>query len=295
MKTTTPLTSRGFALDMSLDSFGELRRSSDVLGDTEELRRRRLEDGYLYLPGFFPRDDVAAARNEFVSRLRDLNALDPDYPVEQAIAAKNLPPNIARAVVRENAPLRDVVFSTRLLKFYEKLLGSDVRHYDHIWTRVVAPGEGTAPHCDLVYMGRGTHDVMTAWIPYGDVSLDLGGLMLLEKSHTQTERLRKYLASDVDTYCENRGPYKHKSGLLSSNPASLREKMGGRWLTAEFRMGDLLTFGMKLVHASLDNQTRAFRMSSDSRYQLASEPIDERWVGPDTEEYSERNRIGKIC
>jgi len=295
MKTTNPLTSRGFALDMSLDSFGELRRSSDVLGDTEELRRRRLEDGYLYLPGFFPRDDVAAARNEFVSRLRDLNALDPDYPVEQAIAAKNLPPNIARAVVRENAPLRDVVFSTRLLKFYEKLLGSDVRHYDHIWTRVVAPGEGTAPHCDLVYMGRGTHDVMTAWIPYGDVSLDLGGLMLLEKSHTQTERLRKYLASDVDTYCENRGPYKHKSGLLSSNPASLREKMGGRWLTAEFRMGDLLTFGMKLVHASLDNQTRAFRMSSDSRYQLASEPIDERWVGPDTEEYSERNRIGKIC
>jgi len=295
MKTTNPLTSRGFALDMSLDSFGELRRSSDVLGDTEELRRRRLEDGYLYLPGFFPRDDVAAARNEFVSRLRDLNALDPDYPVEQAIAAKNLPPNIARAVVRENAPLRDVVFSTRLLKFYEKLLGSDVRHYDHIWTRVVAPGEGTAPHCDLVYMGRGTHDVMTAWIPYGDVSLDLGGLMLLEKSHTQTERLRKYLASDVDTYCENRGPYKHKSGLLSSNPASLREKMGGRWLTAEFRMGDLLTFGMKLVHASLDNQTRAFRMSSDSRYQLASEPIDERWVGSDTEEYSERNRIGKIC
>jgi len=280
---------------MSLDSFGELRRSSDVLGDTEELRRRRLEDGYLYLPGFFPRDDVAAARNEFVSRLRDLNALDPDYPVEQAIAAKNLPPNIARAVVRENAPLRDVVFSPRLLKFYEKLLGSDVRHYDHIWTRVVAPGEGTAPHCDLVYMGRGTHDVMTAWIPYGDVSLDLGGLMLLEKSHTQTERLRKYLASDVDTYCENRGPYKHKSGLLSSNPASLREKMGGSWLTAEFRMGDLLTFGMKLVHASLDNQTRAFRMSSDSRYQLASEPIDERWVGPDTEEYSERNRIGKIC
>jgi len=295
MKTIRPLTSRGFALDKSLDSFGELRRSSDVLGDTEELRRRRLEDGYLYLPGFFPRDDVAAARNEFVSRLRDLNALDPDYPVEQAIAAKNLPPNIARAVVRENAPLRDVVFSTRLLKFYEKLLGNDVRHYDHIWTRVVAPGEGTAPHCDLVYMGRGTHDVMTAWIPYGDVSLDLGGLMLLEKSHTQTERLRKYLASDVDTYCENRGPYKHKSGLLSSNPASLREKMGGRWLTAEFRMGDLLTFGMKLVHASLDNQTRAFRMSSDSRYQLASEPIDERWVGPDTEEYSERNRIGKIC
>ena len=144
-------------------------------------------------------------------------------------------------------------------------------------------------------MGRGTHKVMTAWIPYGDVSLELGGLMMLEKSHQQQERLRKYLEMDVDTYCANRGPYKFNNGLLTSNPVSLREKLGGRWLTASFRMGDLLTFGMKTVHGSLDNSTTSYRLSTDTRYQLASEPIDERWVGPATEEYAEKNRIGKIC
>jgi hypothetical protein len=36
---------------------------------------------------------------------------------------------------------------------------------------------------------------------------------------------------------------------------------------------------MFTVHASLDNHSREVRLSSDSRYQLAAEPIDERWVG----------------
>lgn len=52
---------------------------------------------------------------------------------------------------------------------------------------------------------------------------------------------------------------------------------------------------MTVVHGSLDNQTSAYRMFTDTRYQLASEPIDERWIGPNTEEWAEKNRIGKIC
>lgn len=200
-----------------------------------------------------------------------------------------------RVLTAGNAPLEEVVFSDRLMKFYERLFGGPCRHYDYIWTRAVAPGRGTLPHCDLVYMGRGTHSVMTAWIPYGDVSIDLGGLMVLEKSHLQQERLRHYLEMDVDTYCANHGPYQPKSGYLSSNPVSLREKLGGRWLTTSFQMGDLLTFGMKTIHASLDNTKKSYRLSSDTRYQLASEPIDSRWIGPEADAYSEKNRIGKIC
>lgn len=294
MKTTSALTALGFELDLSPNSFGELRSSADVLGNVEELRRRQSEDGYLYIPGFFDRDLIASARAEFIRRLHEHGGLHPDHPPEAAVAREDAP-YLARTIAQDNAAIRDVVFSSRLLNFYKGLFGGEVRHYDHIWVRAVKPGPGTAPHCDLVYMGRGTHEVRTAWIPYGDVSLELGGLMILEKSHQQAERLRNYLNGDVDTFCENRGPYKHKSGWLSNNPVSLREKLGGRWLTAEFRMGDLLTFGMKTIHASLDNHSNAYRLSTDTRYQLASEPIDERWVGPDTVEYAEKNRIGKIC
>jgi hypothetical protein len=246
------------------------------------------------MPGFFKRTAIQSVRASFAHALQRENFLRQGYPIEDAISSGK-PGGLSREAVKDNTALRDVVFSSQLTGFYSRLLAGDVRHYDHIWTRIIPPGRGTAPHCDLVYMGRGTHDVMTAWIPYGDVSLELGGLMLLEKSHTQAERLRNYLAGDVDEYCANRGPYKLDDGILSKNPVSLREKLGGRWLTTEFRMGDLLTFGMKMVHASLDNQTSAYRMSSDTRYQLASEPVDERWVGEDTEEYAVKNRVGKIC
>jgi hypothetical protein len=34
-----------------------------------------------------------------------------------------------------------------------------------------------------------------------------------------------------------------------------------------------------LMHASLDNHSDAVRLSTDSRYQPADEPYDERWIG----------------
>jgi len=294
MKTTAGLSSRGYELDLRPESFGELLRSDDILHDTAALRERFAQEGYLYVPGFFDREDVQAARTEFLNRLGLYGGLDPAYPKEDGVPSGQL--SIPRGgLLTQNEPLRNVIFSERLMKFYERFLGGESRHYDHIWTRVVAPGHGTNPHCDLVYMGRGTHNVMTAWVPYGDISLELGGLIILEKSHLQQKRLQSYLELDVDTYCANRGPYKFRGGQLSTNPVSLREKMGGRWLTTAFRMGDLLTFGMKTVHGSLDNATTSYRLSTDTRYQLASEPIDPRWVGEQTEEYGEKNRIGKIC
>jgi len=294
METTAGLSSRGYKLDLRPESFGELLRSDAILNDSDALRERLAQEGYLYIPGFFAREDIQAARSEFLRRINAYGGLDPAFPAEDAIASGTL--SLPRgALLTQNESLRNVVFSPQLMKFYGRLLGGECRHYDHIWTRVVGPGQGTGPHCDIVYMGRGTHDVMTAWIPHGDISLELGGLIVLEKSHLQQKRLRKYLEMDVDTYCVNREPSKPKGGWLSTNPATLREKLGGRWLTSTFQMGDLLTFGMKTVHASLDNSTKSYRLSTDTRYQLASEPIDARWVGPDTVEYAEKNRIGKIC
>ena len=294
MKATASLTSKGYELDLRPESFGELLRSNDILHDTAALRERFEREGYLYLPGFFERAQIETARAEFIASLQVFGGLNPDFSPEEAVASGTLSGPM-RATLAGKDAVRAVVFSPRLLDFYARFFEGPVRHYDHIWTRIVGPGHGTSPHCDLVYMGRGTHNVMTAWIPYGDVSLELGGLMVLEKSHLQEDRLRKYLDTDVDSYCSNRGEYKFNNGLLTSNPVSLREKLGGRWLTTTFRMGDLLTFNMKLVHGSLDNGTRSYRLSTDTRYQLASEPIDERWVGPNTQEYAEKNRIGKIC
>ena len=259
------------------------------------------EDGYLYLPGFFDPSVVGEVRRELCSQLEAAGRLDPDFPAIEAVPCPvgKTPafPRGGRFPVNRHHPVLDgFLFGPQILGFYQRLLGGEVRHFDHTWIRSVSPGPGTPAHCDLVYMGRGTHDICTAWIPYGDTPIELGGLMILEGSHRQGERLAHYLAMDVETYCSNRpGGYKHKPGHLTKNPVVLREKLGGRWLTTDFKAGDLLTFGMKLVHASLDNQSDRIRLSTDTRYQLASKEIDPRWVGPGIEEWSEKNRVGKIC
>ena len=73
--------------------------------------------------------------------------------------------------------------------------------------------------------------------------------------------------ADLHAYGDN--------GWLTQDPARLRRAMQGRWLTSEFEPGDVVIFEMYLVHGSLDNHSDRFRLSTDSRYQLASEPADD--------------------
>jgi len=49
------------------------------------------------------------------------------------------------------------------------------------------------------------------------------------------------------------------------------------------------------VHASLDNQTDFVRLSSDTRYQRASQPADARWVGENPAGHGPRAKQGMIC
>jgi len=66
-------------------------------------------------------------------------------------------------------------------------------------------------------------------------------------------------------------------------------------LTTAFQMGDLLTFGMTTVHASLDNQSNRIRISVDTRYQPADEPADERWIAENATPYRADFKRGRVC
>ena len=87
----------------------------------------------------------------------------------------------------------------------------------------------------------------------------------------------------------------NSTGNYSSDAIGVRSELGGRWLSAEFRMGDLLVLSMYTMHASLDNHTDTIRISSDSRYQRANEPADERWIGDDPPGHGIRAKRGMIC
>lgn len=303
--TTLPqLYSYGHELDMSEDKVGLLRDSSDAQDDMEELHRRFDNDGYLYIKGGLDRDEVLAARKSLTDGLAAAGVLDENFPTIEGVCKPGAGYVFKPELTNNNPAIQNLLYSGRLPEFYGKFFGESIRHYDFTWLRAIGPGKGTNPHCDLPYMGRGTHKHMTCWVPYGDISFTLGGLMVLEGSHKRMDLLESYVYRDVDAFCENKPKEVDKAknggwtftGTLSHNPPAVRNKFGGRWLTTEFEAGDFITFGMFLVHASLDNRSEnRLRISSDSRYQKASEPIDERWVGINPPGHSVAGKRGRIC
>ena len=297
--------SQGRALDRHSGSFGELEDSIGLLQDPAALAARIERDGYLFLRGLLDREEVLEARRVAVDVLAGDGLLEPGTNPMEALARKGIQLAFRPDLAATNGPLQRVLYTGPMMAFYRTLFGEDVRHFDYTWFRAVAPGFGTKPHCDIVYMGRGTRTrLFTAWVPIGDIPVHMGGLMLLEGSHGQHDRLRHYLERDVDTYCTN-GRHAEDiesgrklwswDGALAKDPVSLREKMGGRWLTADFRAGDVLTFPMHMVHASLDNPSDRIRLSSDSRYQPDSLPADERWVGEKPIGHGLAGKRGRIC
>ena len=141
------LTSRGHVLDLSGSAFGELVRSDAGLGRPEALRESMDRDGYLYLPGFFERDDVMAVRASLTRGLADQGLLDPDFPAIEAVWNPERRTAFKPELAQGNAVLRDLVFGKRLLGFYEAFFGEAVLHFDFVWVRAVGPGMGTHPHC----------------------------------------------------------------------------------------------------------------------------------------------------
>ncbi|NED97738.1 phytanoyl-CoA dioxygenase family protein [Phytoactinopolyspora alkaliphila] len=286
------------AREVTLDAthLGELRRTEPDR-DPTDLQRRLADDGYLYLPGFHDTDHVRAVRADVGARFAADGLLEPGPLPDRLVATESLRSSTVRAgIARASSALTGLLYGGRMVSLHEALLGEPIVHFTYTWLRVVPPGLGTAPHGDGVFMNRGSQRLRTTWTPLVDTSFDLGGLIILEGSHRLPEITDDYGRRDVDTFCRNTGETPGSwDGALSHDPAELRDRLGGRWLTADFRAGDVIVFGMFTVHGSLDNTSDQVRMSTDSRYQPASEPTDERWIGPEPIAHGPDAKKGLIC
>ena len=304
---------RSLGQELEMEHVGEMCDSSGLRNDPEALRSRMESDGYLLMRGLLDRERVLSTRREVIRRLADNGYLLPDTDPDLGIANPAKPSYfMPDLLAKDNRDLKQLLYNGNMIAFFEQFLGEPVRHYDFTWFRSVWPGRGTPAHCDIVYMGRGERKrLYTAWTPIGDIDYAMGGLMVLENSH-QHERLRStYCQMDVDTYCTNKNQPipdglattkdqdktwgERFSGWLAGSPNQIRKSLGGRWLTTEYDAGDLLVFSTYLVHGSLDNTSDRIRMSSDSRYQPASSPADERWVGVNPVGHSRAGKRGRIC
>jgi ectoine hydroxylase-related dioxygenase (phytanoyl-CoA dioxygenase family) len=283
---SAPLTVGGRPLDTSADRFAELEPATMLLGDAEALQEMMDERGYLFFRGLLAPEIVLAARREVLQKYAILGEVDDRHDIDEAIAGDGGGVGTAnlRAFsesVRTGANYRAVTDHPDLIAVHERLLGGDVRTFDMRWPRFVRPGEGCGFHCDGPYMNRGTERIFSSWIPLGRVERGEGALMLLEGSHRSPDLHEGYLLADAD---------RDRLRWLDDDPSIVRERYGTRWLTTDFQPGDVLCFGMHMLHGALDNRSPVgrCRLSSDSRYQRADEPADPRWNGADFEGHGGR-------
>lgn len=262
-------------LELGSRYLGWLNDSTELLGDECAMRERLADEGYLLLRGLHRPELVRDARRFILERLAENGQLDPTAPLEEGIVGPGGRGAFlgGQKSITRSEPFLHLVESPELMAFFTRLLGGTASTFDYKWLRVVGPGGFTGAHYDVVYMGRGTRNLYTLWTPLGDVSLEMGPLAILQGSH-RFERIRAtYGEMDVDR--------DNVSGWFSNDPVDTVDRYGGKWGTAEFAAGDALVFGMYTMHASLDNRTNRYRLSCDTRYQRADEPVDERWVGED--------------
>lgn len=250
----------------------ELKDSSDILSNPALQRQRMEEDGYLYIRGFHELEPVLNARREMLESLRDKGMLDPDQLWEEGYIGLENKSLSFHNQATEYPEFLKLVNSERVLGFFEQLLGEQCLTFDTKWFRAIQQGGNSGAHYDIVYMGKGTKNVYTVWTPLGDIPLEMGGLAVCLGSH-QFEKVKKTYGS---------ADYEKVSGWFSENPVDIVHQFGGQWATAHFKLGDAIIFGMYTMHASFNNETNRYRISSDTRYQRSSEPVDPRWHGPKT-------------
>ena len=271
-----------FAYDASADASADpttlapLRDSGGIAGDAEALRERLASDGYLWVRGLLDREEVLTARRAILGYMDEHEGLEPGArPLDGVMGRYGKPVKLEnRREVTESEPVRRVLESPRLFELTERILGEPTQTFRYKWLRAVGNEEATGCHMDHVYMGRGSPRVLTCWVPLGDLPMEQGTLAVCEGSSSERsfEELREtYGRGDVDRDGGN--------GWYTLHPREVSERFGGRWRTSPVSAGDVIVFGMHMMHASTTNTTDRWRVSCDVRFQPAADPVDPRWAG----------------
>lgn len=263
-------------LHQEVDVSTDLRESNDILNTAEALQERMAEDGYLLIRGLHDREAILAARRQILEKLQEKGMLAPNTPLMDGIFNPDYPEptstgSMGNKALTQLPAFKAVVEGAPVMNFFRQFLDGDALTFDFKWLRTAGPGAGSPIHYDIVFMGRGTQNLYSCWTPFGDVSLDMGPIVFCLGSNRFEKVRATYGQADVDRDLIE--------GHFSDNPLEIVEKFGGRWATTTFSAGDVIIFSMFVMHASLVNNSNKIRITADTRYQLAADPADERWIG----------------
>jgi ectoine hydroxylase-related dioxygenase (phytanoyl-CoA dioxygenase family) len=244
--------------------------SSDLRSDGPALAARMQRDGYLFLRGLLPRDDVAEVQRQIGEIARDAGWLRGDLPVQEAVAELSGfcvdPDPIYLKTLRWINRLEDyhaLKHHPVLIDLLERMLGGAILPHPRVLMRNIFPARDeftTKAHQDFPNV-QGSTEVYTAWMPLIDCPMEVGPLQVAVGSHTK----------GVYDF----GIAGGAGGIEISDP------LEGTWASSAFAVGDVLLFHSMVVHKGVPNHSTKLRMSMDVRYQLVSEPFNIDNANPD--------------
>ncbi len=280
-----PLISNGYTLATTPDRLGWLE-PSDPTAPIAELREQYQAQGYIWLKGLIPRADVLDFRRRYFEAIADSGVLAPGTdPVEGIYSgSQGRSKSSAYEIVRW-AAYEAFCLSRPIIDFYESFLGGAVYLHKRKIIRLGKPGDEacTGAHYDLVYLRAGTDRLCSSWIPIGDTSVDMGGLIYLEGSDAfGRKKEAEFTILNAELPPEERVSAYNKNmnaGWLSKDLPTMADELDSRWLMANYEAGDMVIHSPYMVHASTMNVNPEGRMrfSTDIRYQLVTDDIDKRW------------------
>lgn len=249
----------------------ELEDSSSYLNDLGTLHAKMEEDGYLFIRGFHRREYAEKAATWTLQAIADSGGLQQDTPVEDGLIGE-MNRNFSffrQTEIAHAKPILDVVDSQETMQFFKDYLGGPVITFDKRWLRCMAKGGHNHFHYDSVYVGRGTQNRYTMWSALTDISLENGPLVICLGSNQHEHLKSTYGATDMDRDLTE--------AVFSTDPSEMVQKFGFTLATAHFQPGDVIIFGLYMMHSSAPNRSDRYRISIDTRYQLACEEKDNRF------------------
>ena len=271
----------GARLQGEAPSSGELSSMAvtDRGGAAQELREQFDRRGYICIPGLFEADDVDAAREAVFSKLKSVGEVTGD-PVAGVYSGTSSRRDGKRDLgqfwreVSEQWPLRRLTHSAALHEITGQILAGPTVAQDLVFLRASNPGRHTKVHSDTGFFTRRTDQVVTTWVCLGDIPLELGPLFVIEGSHKHATVLSRNKDFDVARDTDRQASW-------GETPLSIAKTLSCKVVTRHMRRGDVVIFGMQLLHGALDNvDTGArIRLSCDVRYQASAAPRDPRYFG----------------
>jgi hypothetical protein len=274
------LTSNGLPISSDPRLLAPMRDSTALLDRPAELRDRFDEDGYVLLRSVLDQQRVLDLRARYFTAF-DPAMLTPGSSPRDGVFSGSEPSDLpeygtaghpAYELVR-TAEFDAFTSDPALREVAEVLLDGDVellprrilRHFHRL------SGKASRAHVDYDYMDHGSDRLVTAWIPLGDCPVECGGLVYLEGSHRVPREALAGLRSYTDRPDDARP--------ISNDLERTARTLGGRWLWADYRAGDVALHSPHTVHASLDDRSDVMRLSADIRFRRRDAVPDDRWSG----------------